>query len=265
MSSCLLHIIQHAIKQLCLPVYYELKAPRVRQRPRLDTSVFPDLQCLTGMDRRSGTATNPYLVDHACRLHHRLLNLLSIGILMTIPSVELFPINTHRADTFIHADKCCLPAVSLGCGDWHPVWLWSISGARCGAQARPCPLCFNTRGLVSPGSWVKLPSNSPRWMNRRCYMWTGCQNDFVISSSLRCLKMLTHCFLGSNVLLKVMEAFSLFFPLQTPFIHLSVRSSVRISVSPATDVYWYFLPAHSSLSGHLIWTLLWIYRLYNFI
>lgn len=48
-------------------------------------------------------------------------------------------------------------------------------------------------------------------MNRRCYMWTGCQNDFVISPSLRCLKMLTHCVWGTNVLLEVMEAFSLFF------------------------------------------------------
>lgn len=117
-----------------------------------------------------------------------------------------------------------------------------------------------------PSSPVKLPSNSPRWVNRRCYMWTGCQNDFVISPSLRCLKMLTHCVWGTNVLLEVMEAFSLFFCFfQTAFICLSVHSSVRNSISPATDVSWHFLPTHDFLSGHLIQTLLWIYRLYNFI
>lgn len=172
---------------------------------------------------------------------------------MTVSNVELFPINTHRADALIDTDNCCLSAVSL----WHPVWLWSIRGA--------CPLCYHTRGLVSPGSEVKLPSNSPRWMNRRCYMWTGCQNNLVISSSLRCLKMLTHCVWGTDVLLEVMEAFSLFFFLQTAFIHLSVHSSVRISISPAIVVSWHFPPLRTFLSGHLMWTLLWIYRVYNFI
>lgn len=50
-----------------------------------------------------------------------------------------------------------------------------------------------------------------------------------------------------------------FFLLQTPFIRLSVHSSVRISISPATDVSWHLLPTHGFLSGHLIRTLLWIY------
>lgn len=98
----------------------------------------------------------------------------------------------------------------------------------CGAAHTPGPAhsAITHRGLVSPGSRAKLPSNSPRWMNRRCYMWTGCQNDLVISLSLRCLKMLTHCVWGTNVSLEVMEAFSLFF-LQTAFISWSVHSSVE--------------------------------------
>lgn len=45
---------------------------------------------------------------------------------MTVPSVRLFPINTQRADTLLDTDNCCLPAVSLGYRDWHPVWIWSI-------------------------------------------------------------------------------------------------------------------------------------------
>ena len=163
---------------------------------------------------------------------------------MTIPSVELFPINTHRADALIDTDNCCLAAVTLGCGDWHPVWLlinkWRV--------ARPCPLCYHTRGPgppppPPPGSGVKLPSSSHGWMNRRCYMWTGCQNDFVISPSLRCLKMLTHCVWGTDVLLEVMEAFSLFF-FVPPFICLNVHSGVRLPSSPAT-VSWHFLPTHA--------------------
>lgn len=47
-----------------------------------------------------------------------------------------------------------------------------------------------------------------------------------------------------------MEAFSLFF--KGAFICLSVHSSVRISISPATDVSWHFLNTPDFLSDLLI-------------
>lgn len=239
--SFFLRLFHWGAKQLYLSVYCEVKAPMLRQRSRLDASVCPARQHPSGIKSPLGrtASTNPY------HLHHT--DFTTACTAFCKPAfwcVELFPINTHRADALIDTDNRCLSAVSLGCGDWHPVWLRSIRGAR--------PLCYRTRGLVSPGSGVKLPSNSPRWMNRRCYMWTGCQNDFVIFSSVRHLKMLTHCVWGTDVLLEVMEAFSLFlfsFLLQTAFIRLGVHSSVRIPISPATDVSWHFLPRRTFRSA----------------
>ena len=188
-----------------------MKAPKVRQRPRPHTpqSFLNSSICLVSSATGGTASTNPYCLD-------RTDSATACSAFCKSAFWWQFPLSScsksiHRADA-IDRDNCCLPAVSLGWGDWHPVWLWSISGAWRGAQARPCPLCYHTLGLVSSGCGVKLPSNSPRWMNRRCYMWTGCQNDSVNSPSLQCLKMLTHCVWGStSVSLEVMEAFSLFF------------------------------------------------------
>lgn len=84
---------------------------------------------------------------------------------MTSPCVELFPINTHRADASADTDNRCRPRC--------------VSGPR---RLTPCrtridtalpALLYTHEGLVclgvGGGGAAKLPGNSPRWTNRRCY------------------------------------------------------------------------------------------------
>lgn len=148
-----------------------------------------------------------------------------IGILMTIAAVGTWARSIRRvADASTDTDNRCSSAVGLSFAETDTLSDADRWGAR--ARALPHSAVAHARSLAldpspqlppSPASLqpsAKLPSNSPRCANRRCYMWTGCQNDSVNPQPARwCLKMLTHCVWGTNVLLEVMEAFSLFLAL----------------------------------------------------
>lgn len=166
-----------------------------------------------------------------------------IGILMAIGAVESCPINTHRANALIDTDNCCLAAVGLRFAETDTL----SDSDRWGAQAWPCPTLRSHAGLSPPPHTHTLPSKTAQQLPKVCESemlhvnWLSKRFCHPLPS-LRCLKMLTHCVWGTNVLLEVMEAFSLFLVFFFPsFFRISVHSSVTCLTCLLA------LPAHSQL------------------